>query len=244
MPVDAPDFHFAVHHCQQTLYNREAKPGSLNAPVPLLLQPQERFGEFVDVLLPNADSGIRHADFQFAVFLSVPKQSHTQGNGTGSRVFHGVCEQIGDNLPQAHIVAIEGAGNRRVNVQRQFQSLFRRPFGNHVRQIINQFQRLVAGLNQFHFPVLNLGEIKDTVNQGEQGSARALDICGVFQNIRVSALIQNHLVHAKDGVNGRPDFMAHLGKEHRFRFSCADRRFRRLQQLAVDLLLPANQAVD
>jgi hypothetical protein len=69
---------------------------------------------------------------------------------------------------------------------------------------------------QFHAPRVDVGEVQDIVDDAQQKA------CGALRLIRVSALFFVHVGfgqktdHPENGVDGRPDFVAHVGQKFAF----------------------------
>ena len=74
---------------------------------------------------------------------------------------------------------------------------------------------------KLHPPCLDLGQIEDVVDQGEQVSARAehtVERLGVLlQRLRI---LPQHFADADDGVERRAQLVAHVGEELRLVLAC------------------------
>ena len=91
------------------------------------------------------------------------------------------------------------------------------------------------GRVELQFPSLDLREIEQVVDDGEQVVGRRLDRLQALPLVVVHRRIEDQFGHADDGVHGRADFMADVGQEL---ILGAIGRFGRLSGLARLLLQP------
>jgi hypothetical protein len=83
-----------------------------------------------------------------------------------------------------------------------------------------------------HAPRLDLGQVEDVVDQGEQVAARAQHAVEWFEVLlQCLGILSQHLGHAYDCVQGRAQLVAHVGEELRLVLA----RFRELLALVLKL---------
>ena len=85
--------------------------------------------------------------------------------------------------------------------------------GDHVADVIQHRRQLVRRRDDLHLPRLDLGKIKNIVDDGEQVFAGTLHITRVGGDPLVVAFPQDHLIHAEYRIDRRADLMGHVGKE-------------------------------
>ena len=66
---------------------------------------------------------------------------------------------------------------------------------------------------EFHLAGLDLGEVEDVVDHGEQRIRRGAGGLDVVALLRGELGVQSQFRHSQDAVHGRPDLMAHVGQE-------------------------------
>ena len=67
---------------------------------------------------------------------------------------------------------------------------------DHIDDVVQKRAELIRRLDDFHLAGLDLGEIQDVVDKGEQRFAGALDVPRVFANLLVVRLAPDHFIHA------------------------------------------------
>ena len=72
---------------------------------------------------------------------------------------------------------------------------------------------MIIFLHNFHFTGLNFGKIKNFIHQCKKCLAGTFNIMCIRDDIFFAALPKDHLIHPNDRIDGRTDFMGHIGKE-------------------------------
>ena len=88
----------------------------------------------------------------------------------------GVAEQIDENLAQASGVASQRVRHVRIDIDDQFEALLVRPQCQRVRRVADGIARVEVDRVQLQFARLDLGEVQDVVDDGQQRSADDLTI--------------------------------------------------------------------
>ena len=87
---------------------------------------------------------------------------------------------------------------------------------------------------RFQFPRFHLRQIQNVVDDLQQMAAGSMNILGVFDILVVPQLAEafmlDHFGKADDGVQGRSQFMTHIGEEFGFCPACHDGLFSRNPQ--------------
>jgi hypothetical protein len=93
-------------------------------------------------------------------------------------------------------------------------SVLRRQRFDGLRDIGNQRRKRERRESKLHAPGLDLGEVENIVDERKQVPA-----CAKYAIERLKVLLRRfrvlaqHLADADDGIEGRPQFMAHVGEE-------------------------------
>ena len=75
------------------------------------------------------------------------------------------------------------------------------------------WRRLKLGIFKDDLSALDLGEVENIVDQGQQGAPAVLGDFDVMALVRSQVCLQQQLDHANDAVHGGADFVAHVGQE-------------------------------
>ena len=70
---------------------------------------------------------------------------------------------------------------------------------------------------QIELAGLDLGEVEDVVDHGQEGIGRGFDRIEQFVLFIVLTSRKSQPAHADDGIHRRPDLMGHIGEEQTFR---------------------------
>ncbi len=125
----------------------------------------------------------------------------------------GIAHQIHHDLAQATRIAHEPFRDVRQDVAGQFESFAVRPQGQRLHRVAEHFPDIERGLLQLQFAGLDLGEIKDVIDDGQQRLAGIADHGQVVPLGIRQRRVEHEFGHADDGVHRRADFMTHVGQE-------------------------------
>ena len=124
-------------------------------------------------------------------------------------------DQVQQDLTEPHGVADDLARGRRPRSERPTpipcrQARTASPF----KRVAQVFAEVEAELLQLEPARLDLGEIENVVDDRQQVLARVEHRAGILPLPRASEVaFQQEFRHAHDGVQGRADFVAHIGQE-------------------------------
>ena len=145
----------------------------------------------------------------------------------------GVAEQVGDDLAHAHLVAQQRTRQRRIDRPGDVDAFL---VGLRRQQLHHALHALVdrqGGGVEVQLVGLDLGEVEDLVDQGEQRARRALDGVGVGALLGGEVRIGQQRRHAEDAVHRRADLVAHGRQEARLGAVGGFRLLARLPQLGL-----------
>ena len=202
----------AAHHLQQVLRDGKAQARTLDSAVLLKVHALELAEKFGHILRLDADACVLYSEHEpqrAAVALS----AHVEQDAPLVGVLHGVVQDIHDGLAHAYRVPVQPVRQVFVNVDMEVQALLFRLEHDHVRHVVQDGAELVIHLNDLHPARLDLGEVQNIVDDGQQVLPGALHVAGVGGDALIPAFADDHLVHAQHCVDGGADLVGHTGQE-------------------------------
>ncbi|KUG27810.1 hypothetical protein ASZ90_002322 [hydrocarbon metagenome] len=134
---------------------------------------------------------------------------HADGHAARLGEFEGVAHQVDDDLAQPVRVAAQVAGDVRGQIQVQPEPFF----GGHDPEGLDRGPQHPGKVEVDVFQVqasgLDLGQIQDVADDAEQVAGRVADGFQVVDLLGLQARGEQEVGQAQDGIEGRPDFMAH-----------------------------------
>ena len=213
----------SAHHFHEAFADGQPQTGAAEAPGGRRFGLLEGFEQAFLLILADAEAGIgnRHLDQQTfgALLLDVGDDANLAVFGEFQRVAHQVDQhllypqRIADN--DAVFGECGAVGRAIFDLQGDtFAAQFRTKQPLHIGESVNELER---SLFERQFAGLDLGEIEYVAHQ-------ALQILGCVANggqvlvlFTVEAGLQREFGKPHDGVHGRSDLVAHVGKELAFR---------------------------
>ena len=200
---------------QHRLDQRQAEPGPFVLPAMRALQLPERAERLRDIVVRHADAGVHDGERERAIRLE--PRGHRDVAAFG-RELDGIGQEIHQHLTDAALVRKQERNVlRHVHADREFVL---------DRQILHQGDRVPDDLGdvahvlaQLIGPGFDLGHVENVVDQLQQVLAAAVDVAGVVAIAgfvdRAEQLVLDDLGEADDGVERRPQLVAHVGEKHR-----------------------------
>ncbi len=216
----AGDPDIAAHGARQPARDGEPQARATLAPAYgglCLLELAEQEGQGVGL---DADAGVLHGDGDGNLVGGCRPAGFVlaaDGDEDAARIreLDGVADEVGQDLPQAHLVAAHCLGQMGMHGPGDIDTLLvglGRKQLHHALHAIGDDERL--GFE--HQPVgLDLGEVEDLVDQGEKLPRRAVDGARVGLLLRRYLGLAEQADHAEDAVHGRADLVAHGREEAR-----------------------------
>ena len=125
-----------------------------------------------------------------------------------------VAEEVEEDLAHAGHVGAHGADVLQADLEHVGVLLDQGLDGG--PDLVDEVADLEALEEQLHFARLDLGEVEDVVDEGQEVLARAVDLPEVGDEVRlpqVLGLLPQQLAVADDRVEGRAQLVAHVGQE-------------------------------
>ena len=221
----------AAHHLAEAPTDHEAKPRA----AVLARRLRGRLGKLLEqlahLLRRHADAGVgdRERDPVAAILLFL-----VSGDGDGALFGElvGVAHEVQQRLPQPHLVGVHHP-DRGVAMNHDLVAVLRRQRLDRLDDRVDQRRQSKTIQIKLHPPGLDLGEVEDVVDQGEQVAARAEHAVERLEVLleRLGILPQ-HLGDADDGIERGAQLVAHVGEELRLVLA----RLRKLPALLLDLV--------
>ena len=127
----------------------------------------------------------------------------------------GVADQVDQHLAQAQRVANQCGGHIGADVKQQFQPLVLRPDDAQIGQVFHHVFQMELCRLEAHFAGLDLGEIKNVVDDAQQIARRRVHLFDVIALLGAQVGLQRQMRHPNDGIHGGADFVAHVGQKTR-----------------------------
>ena len=149
--INTVDADLASHQFYKLMNNAKPKSGSFNMTVLFLVHSLKRIKNIRYVFLFYSQSGILNRipdahPIQRQVFAPDRKR-----NESLACVFHGVVQQINQNLLNAYLVAAKHAWNRGIYMKPKFQSFLLCLNPNHIDNFGKKGPRLIRHIYNIHF---------------------------------------------------------------------------------------------
>ena len=161
--------------------NRQTQPGAAIAARGRRLGLRKAAEDVGLVFRRNADAAVFHGKFhQHAVGVAL-HNAQAQHRSAGTGELDGVAAQVDQHLLQTHIVSQQALGQDRVDIKQHFNVLGAHIGRKNDRQVAHEPFDLERTGVQRHLAGLDLGKIKDVVEQPQQRARRALGLGGVIQ---------------------------------------------------------------
>ncbi|MNS45936.1 hypothetical protein D3C72_784170 [compost metagenome] len=156
----------------------------------------------------KADAGVLNHEAQ-ALRLGVDRQADEAGGGE----LDGVGDQVGQDLLQAHRVAVNpGAGFGR-DLDEELQPLVAGGGGVELGRFLDGAGQVVGFVAQLQPARFDARQIEDVTEQGLERAAGRVDQVQHLALTLVQIGAGQGLGHADDAVQGRANLVAHIGQE-------------------------------
>ena len=163
--------------------------------------------------MPIPVSRTEHLSCTFSPVRSI--SSMLSANLAALGELHGVVDEIGQDLPETQRIAEQMLRDRRRDVRQELEPLLVGLLRRQRRDRADHFvQPEVRGLD-IEPAGLDLREVEDVVDHGEQRRAGVVDLAHVVALLRRERRLERQMRQADDGVHRRADLVAHVGEEHR-----------------------------
>ena len=126
----------------------------------------------------------------------------------------GVVDEVRQDLAEAERVAQQMLGDAGRDVRQELEPLVVRLLRGERGDRADDFVELEVGGFDVELAGLDLREVEDVVDDGQQRRAGVVDLADVVALLGVERRLEREVREADDGVHRRADFVAHVRQEH------------------------------
>ena len=163
--------------------------------------------------LRHADARVAHFEAQPGAALLAFGQADGHHHLAALGKLDGVAGQVDEDLLQALGVAHQAPRHVGLDGDGQFQLLFARIHGHRRGQRVHDLVEVELDGRQLHAARLDLRIVEHVVEDAQQRLARHAHHGQILALFRIEPGIAQQIHHAQHGIEGRADFMAHVGHE-------------------------------
>ena len=209
----------AAHQVDDVFRDGHAQAGALHLVGGGAFRPGEGVEDMGQEFLGHAIAAVGDDDAERGVLcIDAGKLGDVKADRAAvGRVFHGVGQQIDQDLPQAHAVADQEFVGHIVGADQKILCLFRRPGTDDAVDLADLLGKAHRLADDADLSRLDLAHIQHVVDQGQHmlaGGVGLADIAAHF--VRQVLLVFHQAGNAQDGVHGRADVVGHVGEELAF----------------------------
>ena len=153
----------------------------------------ERLEQFVALLGGHANTGVAHPEVQFNAKVIAQVFFNTDDDLAVLGELDGVVAQVDQNLPQAQRVTHQVLRNVGRHVEQQLQPFVLGLDSNQVGEVLHHLVQPEPGLLDHHLARLDLGKIKDVVDDAQQADGGAVCLFDIVALARVERRLQRQM---------------------------------------------------
>ncbi len=150
---------------------------------------------------------------------------------------HRVADEVDDDLPQARGISNHVVLNFDAHSKLEHEAFLLGANHECSHRLGETVSEQKSNDLELQLPRLNLGEIENVVDERQKRFGGFRDRLQVLALLFRQVGIESELRHPDDTVQGRPYLMTHVGDELGLEPGCFERRFTRLDQLVLRVLL-------
>jgi hypothetical protein len=189
----------------------EAQPRALVAAGHVALDLFERAADPIELVLGDADAGILDVDIERIAGLAQPDRDLA----TFGRELRCVVHEVADDLVERMRIGDQIQLDRPVDAEPDplaVDLVARAAHG-----LLDDESDRNPGLLELQLAGLDARHVEDVVDHGEQVAAALADVAGIVEIAVIAEIAEQPVLHdlgeADDGVERRPQFVAHVGEE-------------------------------
>lgn len=165
------------------------------------------------LLFGNTDTRVRHHEMKLHRTGGALASGQREGNAAPLGEFNGVSRKIDENLAQTGGVADQPVRHRFANVTRDVQSFSRSLWLDNANRGAQAIGNGKGNGIEFDVSSLDPGEIQDVINDLQQRFGATPNGFEIVPLLRIQGCLEREVGVAHDSVDGRTNFMAHVGQE-------------------------------
>ena len=146
--------------------NGKAEARSFDTAVLILIQPLEIIEQLFLVCFLDADAGVVDDEREIDVVFLPALVEHIEIDLAHRRVFDRVCQEVDDDLLDAHHIAHQYIRQILVDMERKVQSLFLGLGADHRHGVFQEPGKLILAFDDFQFSRFYFREVENIVDDG------------------------------------------------------------------------------
>ena len=233
------------------LADRQAETAALHAAHGGPVLALERIENLLHEVLGHPDAVVRHHNLHGHIAArrgraALHAEAHTAAL---RRIFHCISEEIGDDLGEAHAVAVNALRQAVIDKYREPCPSPCRLRPDQIDSLRDQLADLMRRLLHRKPSALDVRDVKDVTDQRQEMIARLCDLIQiVLHNLRLRHMLLREGRKPDDRVERRADVVRHIAEKERLRLrrlsSLTERGLKRLplRALGLHFLLDARKA--
>jgi len=207
--------HRAAHHFGQPPADGQAETGAAVFAGDGRIYLTEGLEQAVETVRGNADAGVSDGEMEGdvlqmrGIFFALHRYHHFARFGK----LDCVAQEVGQDLAQACDVADNGRWHIRGHLIGQVEFLLTGLDAQQVQCRLHALAQVEGLLLQLHLAGLDLGEVQDVIDDGQQGIPTAADRLGEVALLASEGRVEQQAAHADDGIHRGANLVAHGGQE-------------------------------
>ena len=216
-PHGAAQTDLAAHHLDQLLGDGQPQAGAAILARGGCVGLNEGREQVLGLVLANSNSRVGDGNekrrLAGRLALHLDEDFHLSAFGE----LDGIGRQVQQDLAQAVRIAAQQRRHFRRHPPAKSESFGGRAAAQGREGVLRGAAQVEVHALQLDLLRLDLGQVEDVVNQGQQRPPAVFNNAGVFALFRRETGLEQQLQHAQDAIHGRADFVAHVGQETAFR---------------------------
>ena len=203
----------AAHQVHQLAGDGQAEPGATEAAGDGAIRLGEGGAQMSEVLRGDPEARVADQKLQPDSLRRQFPLENAQADLAAFGEFDGIADQVGQDLFEAQGVAQQPRDQIPRGLDPEIQPLGPGHAAHEYLQVGEEALEHEGLEFQTHLAPLDLGQIQDVVEEGQEGAPGGADVANLGPLSRSKPLLFEQLRHAKDRVHGGADLVAHVGEE-------------------------------
>ncbi len=139
------------------------------------------------------------------------QESRSKNDRSPLRELHGIARVVEDQLREPHRIAAKRLGNRRIDVEDDFQSLSLGAIADEIEDPAHEQRiEIEIGLFERQLSGFDLGDVEDVVDDGKKMLGRIRDLAQLFLLVGTMGGAAQQISEPDNRIHRRSDLVAHI----------------------------------
>ena len=212
----ALDGDFPAHHLNELGRNGQPQSRACAPAGGRVIDLLERLKDQGLLLLGDADAGVRDRKRKLRLFGG-PRDNHdVHRNPALFCEFHGIADQVGQNLAESAGIAHQRIRDIRMDPQYKVEPFLTGPVSERIERVLQAVAEAERNAGQFQLAGFDLRDIENVVDDGQKRVRRSLGELQAFPLLVRQFSVEHQFGHPQDAVHRGTNFMAHSRQELAF----------------------------